>query len=61
METKHIFPKEENPDWPKELRVRAAEFWRKWIGPNVIGYDVAIQDIGELIDLALEYGKGKIK
>jgi hypothetical protein len=50
----YVFPKEvEFPDWPDDLRGMAYEFWQKWIGPNTVGYDEAIQDLGELIDFAL--------
>ncbi len=52
-----IFPKEaEFPDWSDDLRGMATEFWWKWIGPNTVGYDEAVQDIGELIDFALSEG-----
>lgn len=60
MSTENIFPIKENPDWPPELRARATAFWRKWIGPNVVGYDQAIIDLGGLVDLAVKYGKQEL-
>jgi len=53
----HIFPIEENPDWSLELMVDATVFWKRWIGPNVIGYDKAIMELCELIDEGIKLGK----
>lgn len=47
------FPFCENPSWSENLRGLANEFWLRWIGANIVGYDSAIQDLGELIDYAL--------
>ena len=55
-----IFPKEEFPIWSDDLRGLATEFWQKWIGSNTVGYDEAIQDIGELIDFAIDFSKQKV-
>jgi len=54
---KYIFPKEEFPNWSDNIRGLACEFWVKWIGGNTIGYDAAIQDLGELVDFVLEEGE----
>jgi len=53
----YIFPIEENPDWSLELRLDATAFWNRWIGSNVVGYDKAIKELGELIDNAIKLGK----
>jgi hypothetical protein len=60
MTKRFIFPREEFPEWSDNLRGLAAEFWQKWIGPNRVGYDEAIQDIGELIDYAINSSKQTI-
>ncbi|MBA7662997.1 hypothetical protein ES703_71030 [subsurface metagenome] len=54
----YVFPDEvEFPHWSDDLRSMAYEFWAKWIGPNTVGYDEAIQDIGNLIDFAINNAK----
>jgi len=57
----YIFPKEiEFPNWSDDLRGMATEFWQKWIGPNTVGYDEAIKDLGELIDFAIQSSLGSV-
>jgi len=57
----YIFPKEEFPTWSDELRMEARKFWFMWIGSNRVGYDQAIKEIGDLVDLGISYANQEIQ